>query len=255
MINHRYWVGLELALGSAVTAATSMSALFPRWTNTGLRLSLVALAGAAPTGLVGAMIYVRTPWNTQQYDAVDQPVQFDHRHHVIDDGIDCVYCHQGAETSDYAGVPASDVCMGCHAQIWNESPLLESVRRSYFSGRAIPWNRVHDLPDFVYFSHAVHVQRGVGCAACHGRVDQMARVYETESLSMGFCLDCHREATHLPRGSVPAAAASSSATQIAAAERAVQPALFGSLPTNIGDPSALGPGRHDALTTCSACHR
>jgi hypothetical protein len=231
-----------------------MSALFPRWSNTAYRLSLVALAGVAVTGLVGSMIYVRTPWNTDQYDAVDQPVQFDHRHHVIDDGIDCVYCHQSVEVSDYAGVPATEVCMGCHAQVWNESPLLETVRRSYFSGRAIPWNRVHDLPDFVYFSHAVHVQRGVGCVACHGRVDQMARVYKTESLSMGFCLDCHRRASELsaPR---PTPHLSNPSEASVIDERTEQPALFGTLPARVGDPLSLGPERHDALTTCSACHR
>jgi cytochrome c553 len=231
-----------------------MSALFPRWTNTAYRLSLTALAATAIAGLAGAMIYMRTPWNTQQFDAVDQPVQFDHRHHVIDDGIDCIYCHQSVETSDYAGVPATDVCMGCHAQVWNESPLLETVRRSYFSGRAIPWNRVHDLPDFVYFSHAVHVQRGVGCVACHGRVDQMARVYATQALTMGFCLDCHSHATELPERSLMASASYGGDTRFAD-ERTAQPALFGSLPASVGSSLSLGPERHDALTTCSACHR
>jgi hypothetical protein len=231
-----------------------MSALFPRWTNTAYRLSLAALAFGAPSGLVALMIYVRTPWNTQQFDAVDQPVQLDHRHHVLDDGIDCVYCHQGAETSDYAGVPATDVCMGCHAQIWNESPLLETVRRSYFSGRAIPWNRVHDLPDFVYFNHAVHVQRGVGCVACHGRVDQMARVYETQTLTMGFCLDCHQHAHDLPERR-PLASASNLSEMSVGDEQSTQPALFGTVPASVGDPYSLGPKRLDSLTTCSACHR
>jgi hypothetical protein len=199
------------------------------------------------------MVYVRTPWNTGTGDAIDQPVQFDHRHHVIDDEIDCIYCHTGAESSDYAGVPATDVCMGCHAQIWNESPLLETVRRSYFSGRAIPWNRVNDLPDFVYFNHAVHVQRGVGCVECHGRVDRMARVYETQSLSMGFCLDCHSRASELPAARAPADGIQGAAG--AEGEQAAQPALFGQLAIGEGSALSLGPKRHDALTTCSACHR
>lgn len=234
-----------------------MKPLFPRWSNTAFRLALVALFGVALIGLTGAMVYVRTPWNTGEDDAVDQPVQFDHRHHVIDDEIDCIYCHTGAETSGYAGVPATDVCMGCHAQIWNESPLLETVRRSYFSGQAIPWNRVHDLPDFVYFNHAVHVQRGVGCVACHGRVDRMARVYETRDLSMGFCLDCHRDASQLPEARVapraPGRAAGGDVVSVDDAE--LQPALFGSIQTDRGSELSLGPKRHDALTTCSACHR
>jgi hypothetical protein len=243
-----------------------MSALFPRWSNTAFRLSLVAIAGVALAGVAGAMVYVRTPWNTGVADAVDQPVQFDHRHHVIDDGIDCIYCHVGAESSDYAGVPATDVCMGCHAQIWNESPLLETVRRSYFSGQAVPWNRVHDLPDFVYFNHAVHVQRGIGCVACHGRVDRMARVYETRALSMGFCLDCHRNAAELPPAASAGAPAESGAADVrrekdtrdegpGGDDGIPQPALFGSVPTGEGSALSLGPARHDALTTCSACHR
>jgi hypothetical protein len=262
-----------------------MSALFPRWTNTAYGLSLAALAGLPLTGLVGSMIYVRTPWNTGQWEAVDQPVQFDHRHHVIDDGIDCLYCHQGAETSDYAGVPETEVCMGCHAQVWNESPLLEPVRRSYFSGRAIPWNRVHDLPDFVYFSHAVHVQRGIGCVACHGRVDRMARVYENQALTMGFCLGCHERASELTERpliasrssgsrsveftsaistsipSAPGASRSGPARESVAAvangagETAEPAVLFGTVAANVEDPLSLGPERHDALTTCTACHR
>jgi hypothetical protein len=228
-----------------------MNALFPRWSNTAYRLALLALVSVAPLGIAGAMVYVRTPWNTGVGDAVDQPVQFDHRHHVIDDEIDCLYCHSGAESSDYAGVPATDVCMGCHAQIWNESPLLETVRRSYFSGQAIPWNRVHDLPDFVYFNHAVHVQRGVGCVECHGRVDRMARVYRAQSLSMGFCLDCHSRASELPEASISADARANGSE----GEGVTQPALFGRLAIGDGSALSLGPKRHDALTTCTACHR
>jgi len=169
-----------------------MSALFPPWSNTALRLALTVLAVSVVATPVGLLAYVRSPWNTGQFQPVDQPVEFDHRHHVTDDHIDCVYCHSGAETSRFAGVPASEVCMGCHAQIWDNSPLLESVRRSYFSGQPLPWQRVHDLGDFAYFDHAVHVQRGLGCVSCHGRVDQMARVQQVAPLSMQWCLDCHR---------------------------------------------------------------
>jgi cytochrome c7-like protein len=231
-----------------------MPALFPRWTNTAYRLGLAALICTALGGLVGAMVYVRTPWNTGQYDAVDQPVQFDHRHHVIDDRIDCVYCHSNAERSDFAGVPSTEVCMGCHAQVWNESPLLETVRRSYFSGRPIPWNRVHDLPDFVYFNHAVHVQRGVGCVACHGRVDEMARVYKVASLQMGWCLDCHQNAGEYVRSEAQARALTPVAGEMVEVT-SEQPALLGTYPlTRVVDDS-LGPRKLDALTTCTACHR
>jgi hypothetical protein len=139
------------------------------------------------------MIFVRTPLRRGQFDPIDQPVEFDHRHHSGDDAIDCQYCHSTAAKSPSAGIPSTDVCMGCHSQVWSKSPLLEPVRRSYFSGSPIPWNRVHDVPDFVYFSHEAHVNHGVGCVSCHGRVDQMARVYQVASLTMGWCLDCHRE--------------------------------------------------------------
>ena len=231
-----------------------MSALFPRWTNTAYRLGLGALFCGALLGLCGFMVYVRTPWNTGQYEAVDQPVQFDHRHHVIDDEIDCLYCHSGAETSAYAGVPATDVCMGCHAQIWSESPLLEPVRRSYFTGQPIPWQRVHDLPDFVYFNHAVHVRSGVGCVLCHGRVDQMARVYAVRSLQMGWCLDCHQHVAEVPRGPAPARSAPSPSSELVATTLE-QPALFGTFPRDAVETVSLGPKKVDAFTTCTACHR
>ncbi len=170
-----------------------MPALFSRWTNTAFVLFVIGVVLLFGGGLVALMVWVRTPYNTWQFTPVDQPVEFDHRHHVIDDQIDCLYCHPDAERSAFAGVPSTDVCMGCHAQIWNESPLLEPVRRSYFSGRPIPWNRVHNLADFVYFHHGVHVQAGIGCVRCHGRVDLMPRVYNVASLQMKWCLDCHRD--------------------------------------------------------------
>ena len=127
------------------------------WSDTAIRVVLCLLAAAVVAAMVLPMIYVRTPYNQQREFPLDQPVQFDHRHHVRDDGIDCRYCHSGAERGPYAGIPATEVCMGCHAQIWNRSPMLEPVRRSYFSGQPLRWNRVHDLPDFVYFNHSVHV--------------------------------------------------------------------------------------------------
>ncbi|WP_373047317.1 cytochrome c3 family protein [Vulgatibacter sp.] len=169
-----------------------MRALFPRWSNSAL--PAVLILGAV--GLLGVpialMTWVRTPYSTDRLAPVEQPVQFDHRHHVIDDGIDCLYCHYTAGEAATASVPPTELCMNCHAQIWNESPLLEPVRRSMFTGRPIPWKRVHDLPDFVFFHHAVHVRKGVGCSSCHGQVETMPVVYAVESMSMGWCLDCHR---------------------------------------------------------------
>jgi hypothetical protein len=169
-----------------------MKALFPRWSNLAIRLGLAVLLGGAAATIVGLMIYMRTPFGTGQFFWVDQPVEFDHRHHVIDDEIDCRYCHTTVETAPTAGYPSTEVCMGCHNQVWNQSAMLEPVRRSWFSGEPIPWNRVTKLPDHVYFDHSIHVSKGVGCVKCHGRVDEMGRVYQAMPLTMGFCLDCHR---------------------------------------------------------------
>ena len=152
---------------------------------------IVAVAGGA-SAVAAPMIWVRTPWVRHQNEPVDQPVQFDHRHHSQDDGIHCVYCHTSVFRAANAGIPSTDKCMGCHSQIWSQSPMLDPVRRAYFSGMPIPWNKVHDLPDFVYFNHAIHVNKGVGCSSCHGRVDEMAEVYQAAPLTMGWCLDCHR---------------------------------------------------------------
>jgi Cytochrome c7 and related cytochrome c len=172
-----------------------MALLFPRWTNTVARLT-VGLLLATPAIAIGAlMLYVRSPLGTRQDEPIEQPVQFDHRHHVNDVGIDCRFCHQTVETGPSAGIPSTSVCLGCHSQVWNKSPLLQTVRASYFTDRPIPWNRVHNLPDFVYFNHSIHVNKGVGCATCHGRVDMMPAVQQVTPLTMQWCLDCHREPT------------------------------------------------------------
>ena len=169
-----------------------MPRLFPRWSDTAFRLALIGLVIAGTTAIAGPMIFMRTPYNTGQHYSVDQPVQFDHRHHVKDDGIDCRYCHRDVERSAWAGVPSTDVCMGCHNQVWRDSPMLEPVRRAWFSGQPIPWNRVHQLPQFVYFDHSVHVNHGIGCVSCHSRVDGMALTEQGQPLTMGWCLSCHR---------------------------------------------------------------
>jgi hypothetical protein len=169
-----------------------MSALFSPRSNALFRLVLVVLvAGAA--GTVGAlMLYWRTPYGTDQFTEVAQPIQFDHRHHVQDDLIDCRYCHTTVEKAPSAGIPPTELCLNCHAQVWNKSPLLDVVRASWFSGQPIRWLRVHKVPEFVYFNHAAHVNKGVGCAECHGRVDLMPAVQKTQPFTMGWCLDCHR---------------------------------------------------------------
>jgi hypothetical protein len=122
---------------------------------------------------------------------IEQPVPFSHEHHVSDDGIDCRYCHYSVEDSSFAGLPSTEVCMTCHSQIFTDAPVLKTVRESFRTGMPIPWNRVNNLPDFVYFNHSIHIQNGIGCVSCHGRVDRMPLAWQAESLDMQWCLECH----------------------------------------------------------------
>jgi hypothetical protein len=167
--------------------------LFPSWSDTLFRIAItVAIVGVL--GTIGVlMLWVRAPEVTRVGEALDQPLAFDHRHHVRDDAIDCLYCHTTATRSRYAGVPATSLCMNCHAQVWRNAERLAPLRESYFSGRPIHWQRVHQLPGFAYFDHQAHTTHGVPCVRCHGRVDRMAVVYPTEPLTMEWCLGCHRD--------------------------------------------------------------
>jgi hypothetical protein len=169
-----------------------MQPLFPPWSDTLFGVFLASSVVALASLPISAMLWVRTPYVTKEDDPVDQPIAFDHRHHVRDDGIDCLYCHYEATRSKFAGAPPTSVCMNCHSQVWQESARLAPVRASYFTRTPIRWRRVHQLPEFVYFDHSAHVSHGVGCAECHGRVDLMAQVYPTQPLTMQWCLDCHR---------------------------------------------------------------
>ncbi len=151
---------------------------------------LLGLSGAAMVAV--PMVYVRRPVATGQGRAPEQPIPFDHRHHAFRDQIDCLYCHPAAASQARAGVPTSERCMGCHQQIWTSSPMLAPLVSSYPQDRPIVWQQVNQLPDFVYFNHAIHLHQGIGCVTCHGRVDHMARVVQEASLLMNWCLDCHR---------------------------------------------------------------
>lgn len=170
-----------------------MPVLFPPQANAHLKraLATVCLLPCLVLGLIWAT--TRSPWLQGARSPVEQSIGFDHRHHVVDASIDCLYCHYEAERSAEAGLPSADLCMGCHAQIWPNAASLADVRSAYDEGRPLVWNAVHDLPDFVYFNHAIHLHHGIGCVSCHGRVDRMARVYRVESMTMTWCLDCHRQ--------------------------------------------------------------
>lgn len=158
-------------------------------------ISRVGLVGAVVASLgcltVATMLF-RSSFANRVNDPIEQPVPFSHKHHVVDDGIDCRYCHQSVETSSYADLPPTETCMTCHSQIWDQSPMLEPVRKSFRTGQPIQWNRVNDLPDYVYFNHSIHVAKGIGCETCHGRVDQMPLTWKANTLYMAWCLDCHR---------------------------------------------------------------
>ena len=140
-----------------------------------------------------------SPYTTYVNVPFAQPVPFSHKHHVLDDGIDCRYCHTSVEKSAFAGMPSTDTCMTCHSQIWTEAPVLAPVRASLNQNTPLRWNRVHDLPDFAYFNHSIHVTKGIGCSTCHGQVDQMPITYRTQTLYMKWCLECHRQPQNFVR--------------------------------------------------------
>jgi cytochrome c7-like protein len=166
--------------------------VFHHSTNTLSRLSIYGALFAVVFALWLGREVNRSPYVTQADVAREQPVPFSHAHHVGGIGIDCRYCHTTAEVSATAGIPPTKTCMNCHSQIWSNSPMLEPVRASFRTGASIQWTRVHDLPDFVYFNHSAHVNKGVGCTTCHGRVDRMPLMWQEASLHMEWCLDCHR---------------------------------------------------------------
>jgi hypothetical protein len=169
-----------------------MSQIFHRSANAIARASLVGAGVLAALGGFAVLGFSRSAYNTGQGVTLKQPVPFSHEHHVRGLGIDCRYCHTSVENAGFAGIPPTQTCMNCHRLIWKDSPMLAPVRDSFRSGQPIEWARVHDLPDFVYFNHSIHVAKGVGCATCHGRVDQMQLMRQQASLQMEWCLECHR---------------------------------------------------------------
>jgi Cytochrome c7 and related cytochrome c len=169
-----------------------MPAPFPRWTNTLARATLIAVVCVLVGVPAALMAWVRTPNATREYQPVAQPVAFDHRIHVVGQHIDCLYCHYSAERSASAGIPPTSECVPCHSTAWMSPDVFKPVRESVASGHALQWRRVDALPGFVYFNHAIHVNKGVGCESCHGRVDRMGQVYQSAPLTMQWCVNCHR---------------------------------------------------------------
>lgn len=168
-----------------------MPQIFHPSTNYLSKISIILiLVGIGGLVWAGSMLSV-SGYTTGEGVFLNQPVPFSHEHHVSGLGIHCLYCHTSVETSSFAGIPSVATCMNCHKQIWTNAELLEPIRASYRSGVPLAWERVHDLPDYVYFNHSVHVAKGIGCESCHGRVDKMPLMLQAESLTMSWCLDCH----------------------------------------------------------------
>lgn len=169
-----------------------MAQLFKPSANTVARLSIILGAALPLTIGLGAAAASRAPWNTKVDVPLNQPVPFSHEHHVSQLGLDCRYCHTSVEKSSYAGLPATETCMSCHSQIWTNSPLLEPIRQSYETNTPIKWNLVNKVPQFVFFNHSIHVNRGVNCNVCHGPVNNMPITWKGNSFQMAWCLQCHR---------------------------------------------------------------
>lgn len=170
-----------------------MPQVFHRSTNTISRVSIFGFVFFLAALGWGVLEINRSAYITEAYVARTQPVPFSHKHHVEGLGIDCRYCHTSVEEASFAGIPPTKTCMNCHSQLWSQAPMLEPVRESLRTDRSIEWVRVHDLPDFVYFNHSIHVRKGIGCSACHGRVDQMPLAWRVHTLQMEWCLNCHRQ--------------------------------------------------------------
>lgn len=169
-----------------------MAQIFKKSANNIAKIVMISVVVFAGTAFFGYTQIARSSYLTGQYLEIQQPVQFSHKHHVGDDGIDCRYCHQSVETTASAGMPSTQTCMNCHSQIWAESPYLEPVRASYRDNKPIMWERVHKLPEYAYFNHSIHVAKGVGCSTCHGQIDNMPAVFQENTLQMEWCIKCHR---------------------------------------------------------------
>jgi hypothetical protein len=169
-----------------------MAQIFRPSHNTIARASIVVGLAVVLGGVGLAYLFAGSPYQTGDNIIREQPVAFSHQHHVAGLGIDCRYCHTSVETSASAGIPPTYTCMSCHSQIWNQAPMLAPVRASLEQNTPIEWTRLHQLPDYAYFHHGIHIQKGIGCVECHGRVDKMPLMWKAESMTMSWCVDCHR---------------------------------------------------------------
>ena len=170
-----------------------MAQIFQPRSNTIARASVVGVLLLVVGVTWGLHAVYWSPYTTRVGVPVEQVVPFSHKHHAGGIGIDCRYCHSSVEKSASAGMPSTETCMTCHSQLWTDAPMLAPVRQSLATGKPLQWRRVNDLPDFVYFNHSIHVNKGIGCSSCHGPVDQMPLVWQANTFYMKWCLDCHRQ--------------------------------------------------------------
>ncbi len=216
-----------------------MPQIFRRSANTLSKVSLFGALSLAGGLILLAMVLGRSSYVTRANEYVEHPIQFSHLHHVTDDGIDCRYCHTSVETSPFAGIPPTKTCMNCHSQLFSSEPILEPVRASFREDKPLHWVRVHDLPDFVYFNHSIHVKKGMGCETCHGRVDQMPLMQQVNTLQMEWCLNCHRNPENYvrPRSEITT--------------MGYRPPV----PQSVIGPQLVKEYGINSLTSCSTCHR
>jgi hypothetical protein len=219
-----------------------MPQVFPKQMNVVAGASVLGGLLTLAAALWAGLVYTRSSFGTGTSVAVVQPVPFSHQHHASILGIDCRYCHTSVEYASFAGMPPTKTCMNCHSQIWVGSQMLEPVRESYRTDKSLRWQRVYNLPGFVYFYHSIHVQKGMGCSACHGRIDQMPFTHQKPTLLMEWCIDCHRNpAGHIrPREEVFNMRYEEPADQLELGRKLVKQ-------YDVKDT--------DSLTSCTTCHR
>ena len=216
-----------------------MSQIFPKSANAWSKASIFAVLGLVVTLGAAVGVLQRSDFVTTANTNREQPVQFSHQHHVGGIGIDCLYCHSSVEVSYSAGIPPTKTCINCHSQIWSTSPYLEPVRSSFRDDKPLQWLRVHDLPDFVYFNHSIHIKKGMGCETCHGRVDKMPLMRQQNTLQMEWCLNCHRNPEQFVR---PRSEVFTMGYVPAVDQRELGPQLVAEY-------------KIQSLTNCSVCHR
>ena len=217
-----------------------MAQLFPPSVDLYSKIVILGVGVLLVGGTYSFYLLNRSPYWTNVGVTLDQPVPFSHQHHAGELGIDCRFCHTSVATSSYAGMPDTQTCMTCHSQLWKDAPMLAPVRQSYAENKPIRWNRVNEMPGFVYFNHSIHVNKGVGCSSCHGRLDEMPITWKVTDMTMGWCLSCHRH----PEG------------QLRPLSQVYQMDWTTPKDPHTGQDWATARNiQKDHLTDCSACHR